>query len=91
MLARFTGGISPMALSLAYIDWVAHLAEAPERQLELGRDALSDVRQALEAALHFFSPQHGPWSLIKPQPQDRRFAETEWNALHSICSRRRFC
>ena len=78
MLARFTGGISPIALSLAYIDWVAHLAGAPERQLELGRDALSGARQSLEAGLHFFSPQHGPWSLIKPQPQDRRFAGPEW-------------
>jgi polyhydroxyalkanoate synthase subunit PhaC len=78
MLARFTGGISPIALSLAYIDWVTHLAGAPERQLELGRDALSGARQSLEAALHFFSPQHGPWSLIKPQSQDRRFAEPEW-------------
>ena len=78
MLARFTGGISPIALSLAYIDWVAHLAGAPERQLELGRDALSGARQSLEAALHFFSPRHGPWSLIKPQPQDRRFSEPEW-------------
>jgi polyhydroxyalkanoate synthase len=78
MLARFTGGISPIALSLAYIDWLAHLAGAPERQLELGRDAVFGARQSLEAALHFLSPQHGPWSLIKPQPQDRRFAEPEW-------------
>ena len=26
MLARFTGGISPVALSLAYLDWSSHLA-----------------------------------------------------------------
>ena len=78
MLARFTGGISPIALALAYIDWISHLAGAPERQLELSQDALSGAKRSLEAALHFFSPQYGPWSLIKPQPQDRRFVGPEW-------------
>ena len=78
MLARFTGGISPIALSLAYFDWVSHLAGAPEHQLELGQDALGGVKQVLENAIGTFSPQHEPWSLIKPQPQDRRFVGLEW-------------
>src|SRR4030095_7501656 len=26
----------------------------------------------------FFSPRQGPWSLIKPQAQDRRFSRPEW-------------
>ncbi len=34
MLARLTGGISPVALSLAYIDWASHLASAPQRQMD---------------------------------------------------------
>ena len=78
LLARFTAGISPIALSLAYIDWVLHLAGAPQRRLELGRDAVSGAKQLLENALATFSPQHEPWSLIKPQPQDRRFVDPEW-------------
>jgi polyhydroxyalkanoate synthase len=78
MLARLTGGISPVALSLAYMDWASHLAGAPQRQLETSQAALGSAKQFLEAALHFFSPQHGPWSLIKPKPQDRRFAGSEW-------------
>jgi polyhydroxyalkanoate synthase subunit PhaC len=78
MLARLTGGISPVALSLAYMDWASHLAAAPQRQLEISQAGLRGARQFLEAALHFSSPQHGPWSLIKPQPQDRRFAGPEW-------------
>jgi polyhydroxyalkanoate synthase len=78
MLARLTGGISPVALSLAYADWALHLAAAPQRQLEISQAALRGARQFLEAALHFFSPQHGPWSVIKPQPQDRRFPGPEW-------------
>ena len=78
MLAWLTGGISPVALSLAYADWALHLAAAPQRQLEISQAALRGARQFLEAALHCFSPQHGPWSVIKPQPQDRRFAGPEW-------------
>src|SRR5271168_3546182 len=58
MLARFTGGISPIALSVAYIDWVLHLAGAPQRQLELGRDALGGAKQFFENALGTFSLQH---------------------------------
>ena len=40
MLARLTGGISPVALSLAYIDWASHLAAAPQRQMEIAKDAM---------------------------------------------------
>src|SRR6202790_4736649 len=80
MLARLTGGISPIALSLAYIDWASHLATAPQRQMEIGQDALRSARQFFEAALHWFSSNQGPWSLIKPQPQDRRFARPEWES-----------
>jgi polyhydroxyalkanoate synthase len=56
MLARLTGGISPVALSLAYADWASHFAGAPQRQLEISQAALRGARQLLEAALHFFRP-----------------------------------
>jgi polyhydroxyalkanoate synthase len=78
MLARLSGGISPVALSLAYIDWAAHLASSPQRQIEIAQDALRSGSQLFESALHALSPEQGPWSLIKPQPQDRRFAKPEW-------------
>jgi len=78
MLARLTGGISPAALSLAYIDWASHLASAPQRQMEIAQDALRTGSQFFESALHYLSPGQGPWSLIKPQLQDRRFAKPEW-------------
>src|SRR5271169_5942701 len=34
MFASLTGGVSPVALSLAYIDWASHLTGAPQRRME---------------------------------------------------------
>jgi polyhydroxyalkanoate synthase len=78
MLARLTGGISPVALSLAYIDWASHLAAAPQRQMEIAQDGMQGAARFLEAAQHFLAPDQGPWSLIRPQPQDHRFSGPEW-------------
>jgi polyhydroxyalkanoate synthase len=78
MLARLSGGISPAALLLAYTDWLSHLASSPQRQIEIAQEALVDTRRICEAAQRFFSPGQGPWSLIKPQAQDRRFGRPEW-------------
>jgi polyhydroxyalkanoate synthase len=78
VLARLAGGISPIALSLAYIDWASHLAGAPQRQAEIARDGLRSAAQFYETALHYFSSGGKPWSQIKPQPQDRRFANEQW-------------
>ena len=78
MLARLSGGISPAALSLAYMDWLLHLAAAPQRQIEIAQEALLDTRRLFDASQRFFSPGQGPWSLIKPQPQDKRFGRPEW-------------
>ena len=80
MLSRLTGGISPVALSLAYIDWASHLALAPQRQMEIAQEALRSAAKFFETAQHFSSPDQGPWSLIKPQPQDRRFSKPEWQS-----------
>ena len=78
MLARLSGGISPAALLLAYTDWLSHLASSPQRQIEIAQEALVDTKRFFEAAQRFFSPGQGPWSLIKPQPQDKRFGRPEW-------------
>ena len=78
MLARLSGGISPVALLLAYTDWLSHLATSPQRQIEISQEALTDAKRFVEAAQHFFSPGQGPWSLVKPQAQDKRFGRPEW-------------
>ncbi|MGY8706322.1 alpha/beta fold hydrolase [Bradyrhizobium sp. 18BD] len=76
MLARFTGGISPVALSLAWLDWSSHLAAAPQRQMDISRNVLRDTGRFLEAATHATSQK--PWSVIAPQKRDRRFKEPQW-------------
>ena len=78
MLARFTGGISPVALSLAWLDWSAHLAAAPQRQMEISRNVLRDTGRFLEAAAH--AMMRKPWSVIEPQGRDRRFKDRQWEA-----------
>lgn len=80
MLARLTGGISPIALSLAYLDWASHLVAAPQRQMEIAKDAVRDAGLLLQAAAHAPKPDQDPWSVIKPQAQDRRFARPEWES-----------
>ena len=44
MLARLTGGISPVALLLAYTDWLSHLASSPQRQIEISQAAVRDAK-----------------------------------------------
>ncbi|WP_420133456.1 PHA/PHB synthase family protein [Rhodopseudomonas sp.] len=73
-LAPLTGGLSPTALSLAYADWLSHLFWSPARRRELAHDALRRASRVTEAALF----PSAPWSLIAPQPQDRRFSAPEW-------------
>jgi polyhydroxyalkanoate synthase len=80
MLARLTGGISPVALSLAFIDWSWHLGAAPQRQMEIGQEVMHDAGRLIRASLRMSEADQRPWSLVKPQPQDRRFANPEWES-----------
>ncbi len=78
MLARFTGGISPVALSLAWLDWSSHLAAAPEHQMRMSRNVLGDSGRFLQAVAHATSQK--PWSVIEPRERDRRFKDPQWEA-----------
>lgn len=79
-ISRFTLGISPAALMLAYLDWLVHLSIAPAKQLEL-------VQKAIRKAVRFYiytvrcssRPEAEP--CIEPLPQDKRFAGDEWRRL----------
>ena len=45
--ARFTGGLSPLSLTLAGADWAWHLAASPERQLALASLAMQLAQEAV--------------------------------------------
>ena len=65
--ARFTGSLSLISLTLAYLDWIMHLANAPGRRLELAQ--LASRQWARLAA---------PAQWTKPLPGDHRFGDESW-------------
>ena len=76
--ARFTAGLSPIALAETYSDWALHLASAPGKQLELAEKAAKKAwRFANYAALCAHKPDTSE-TCIAPLPQDRRFKGEAW-------------
>lgn len=77
-MARFTAGLSPAALTYAYLHWATHLADQPGKRLQL-------VDKAFRKAVRF-SDYAGRYAMsggkaeccIEPLPQDKRFAAQEW-------------
>jgi polyhydroxyalkanoate synthase len=76
-IARWTGGLSPAAIGLAFTDWWIHLAVSPGKQASLAGEVTKDVSGFAETSLHA-TPVFRPWSLIRPPPQDRRFSDRDW-------------
>jgi polyhydroxyalkanoate synthase len=76
LVARATRGVSPAALLLAYVDWIAHLGLSPAKQLELVRKAW---RKLFRLALYLprSLSRDAPWC-IEPLEQDRRFRHQAW-------------
>lgn len=74
---RFSLGLSPTALFLAYLDWLVHLANAPGKQALLVENALHQMQRfssyAGQSAINAQTPP-----CIKPLPQDDRFSGPEW-------------
>ena len=76
-LARFTLGISPVAVATDYFDWLGHLAIVPGKQARLAEKAVRKaVRLGLYAAQATIAPNTPP--CIESLPQDRRFAHAGW-------------
>jgi poly[(R)-3-hydroxyalkanoate] polymerase subunit PhaC len=79
-ISRFTLGISPAALMLAYLDWLVHFGISPAKQLEL-------VQKALRKAVRFYvyasrcASQPGTEPCIEPLPQDKRFSGQDWQRM----------
>ncbi len=74
--ARFSGGISPASLLLAYLDWLVHLSNTPGNQARLIEQAWRDALRLAVYAARSTDP-HAP-ACAEPRPQDRRFVGPEW-------------
>lgn len=86
-LARLMGGLSPAALSAAYLDWAVHLGVSPGKQTELAAKAARKWARLTQFAARCAMSGGTGDPCIGPLPQDRRFAGSEWqhwpfNILH---------
>ena len=76
-LARFTLGISPAALSQAYIDWLQHILFSPDKQFALAETAARQWVRYLEYSRSACADPNCP-RCVEPPPQDKRFAGETW-------------
>ena len=75
--ARFTAGISPEAVMLAYLDWLVHLANSPNKQLQLLENFYNQsTRFSGYALLAGLDPDYPP--VVEPSSQDKRFTGEKW-------------
>ena len=77
-MAQLTAGISPVALRLAYDDWLTHLAQNPAQQAELALNSAQMLRQFAAYALQAVNPSRLPGA--EPIPGDSRFRNPAWQA-----------
>ncbi|WP_206364091.1 PHA/PHB synthase family protein [Paenirhodobacter ferrireducens] len=82
LMGKAEGGLSPLALSLAWADWAAHLAISPGKQAELAwKSARKAQRLAAEVMCQIGGVGTETAPCIEPLKQDRRFAGPEWSKL----------
>ncbi len=72
-VAKTTSGLSPSVLAEAWMDWAAHLAVSPGKQLHLMEQALRNAQALWTASLGASKPEGSP-----AQNPDRRFASDAW-------------
>ncbi|WP_258867908.1 poly-beta-hydroxybutyrate polymerase N-terminal domain-containing protein [Alkalilimnicola ehrlichii] len=77
IMGRLTRGISPAGLSLAYYDWLVHLAMYPGKQIDLMQDATEKYLRLISYAGNCAS-ENSIEPCITPEPGDNRFRAPEW-------------
>ncbi|HQU24332.1 MAG TPA: alpha/beta fold hydrolase [Acidiphilium sp.] len=73
--AKFTAGLSPAGLALAWRDWAVHLANQPARRMDLTRQMFEDAAAISRIALGLDQPS------TEPCPDDRRFTHPRWQDM----------
>lgn len=93
LLARFGGGLSPISLALAYMDWALHLASQPAQTGQLAQQAVNawldgldhagDPQATLSDDARFAAPvwQQWPWRTLA---HTHRAAEAWWNSATEL-------
>lgn len=76
-IGRFTQSLSPVSLTLAYLDWALHLAMSPGLQADLGQRTGLKLAQFLAYARESYNNPDAPGP-VEPLPGDQRFREPEW-------------
>jgi len=76
-LARYTLGLSPAALWLAWADWAIHLAAAPGKRAKLAEKGFRKLVRYIAYCQSYAWRRDGD-ECIAPLPQDRRFASEQW-------------
>ncbi len=66
--AKWTGSLSGISLTLAYLDWSLHLANAPERRLALALKAGEQLKRLAN-----------PDEWTQPAAEDHRFRDEAWS------------
>jgi len=77
-VARYSTGLSPMALVSAYWDWASHLAFAPGKRLQLSEKAAKKSLRLGNYVMRHALRLDGTEPCIEPLPQDRRFVADAW-------------
>jgi polyhydroxyalkanoate synthase len=77
-LGRITGGVSPAALGLAWMDWAEHIAFSPDKQTELACDALRQLVRAMDYGMRACHDS-GSEPCVEPPLRDLRFANKAWH------------
>ena len=77
LIGRFTGGVAPTALTLAWLDWVGHLAMQPGKQHGLVREATDKFVHLAEFANTCATRANGG-SCAELRETDMRFRGEGW-------------
>lgn len=75
--SQFTLGISPAAMSVAFVDWATHLAWAPGKQQALLKKAIRKAARFNTYAMRC-AANSNTRCCIEPLPQDKRFRAPAW-------------
>ena len=73
-IARLTQGVSPLAQMTGWLDWTAHLARAPGRQIELLLEASNSCLSLIRFAANSFVNRAAERP-FEPASSDKRFVD----------------